>query len=66
MAVVSAILSNAGMNIATIKAHRDSRGGNALMAVELDTSPSDNVLIALSHLPQFEQVRIIPSLGFGG
>ena len=66
VAIVSAILANAGMNIATIKAHRDARGGHALMAVELDGAPSEGVLEALRHLPQFEQVRIIPSLGFGG
>ena len=66
VAVVTAILSNAGMNIATIKAHRASRGGQALMSVELDNNPSGGVLNALRHLPQFEQVRMIPSLGFGG
>ena len=66
VAVVTAILSKAGMNIATIKARRDSRGGQALMTVELDNNPSGSVLNDLRHLPQFEQVRIIPSLGFGG
>jgi L-serine dehydratase len=66
VAIVSAILANAALNIATIKAHRNTRGGQALMTVELDTEPSANVMDSLRCLPQFEQVRLIPSLGFGG
>jgi L-serine dehydratase len=66
VAIVSAILANANLNIATIKAHRDSRGGKALMTVELDMEPPANVLDSLRCLPQFEQVRFLPSLGFGG
>jgi L-serine dehydratase len=66
VAIVSAILANAGLNIATIKAHRTARGGQALMAVELDSAPPASVLESLRGLPQIEQVRCIPSLGFGG
>jgi len=66
VAIVSAILANASLNIATIKAHRNSRGGQALMTVQLDAEPPANVLDSLRCLPQFEQVRFIPSLGFGG
>jgi L-serine dehydratase len=66
VAIVSAILANAALNIATIKAHRDTRGGQALMTVELDAVPPASVLESLRCLPQFEQVRFIPSLGFGG
>ena len=66
VAIVSAILANAGLNIATIKAHRTARGGQALMAVELDSAPTPSVLESLRGLPQIEQVRCIPSLGFGG
>ena len=66
VAIVTAILSNAAMNIATIKAHRTARGGQALMTVELDEAPPLGVLDSLRHLPHFEQVRFIPSLGFGG
>lgn len=66
VAVMSAILANSALNIATIKAHRNARGGQALMTVELDTAPPTHVLEALRCLPQFEQVRSIPSLGFGG
>jgi len=66
VAMVSAILSNAGMNIATLKAHRTSRGGQALMAVQLDHTPTGTVLNALRFLPGIEQVRFVPRLGFGG
>ena len=66
VAIVSAILANAALNIATIKARRDSRGGRALMTVELDAEPPASVLESLRCLPQFEQVRFLPSLGFGG
>jgi L-serine dehydratase len=66
VAVVSAILANAAINIATIKAHRTERGGQALMAVQLDEIPPTGVLDSLRHLPHFEQVRFIPALAFGG
>jgi len=66
VAVVSAILANAAINIATIKAHRTERGGQALMAVQLDEIPPSGVLDSLRHLPHFQQVRFIPALGFGG
>jgi L-serine dehydratase len=65
VAIVSAILANASLNIATIKAHRNTRGGQALMTVQLDAEPPLNVLDSLRCLPQFEQVRFIPCLGFG-
>ena len=66
VAVVSAILANATINIATLKAHRTERGGQALMAVQLDEVPPPGVVESLRHLPHFEQVRFIPALGFGG
>jgi len=66
VAIVSAILANAMINIATLKAHRTERGGQALMAVQLDEVPPPGLLESLRHLPHFEQVRFIPALGFGG
>lgn len=66
VAVVSAILANAGLNIASMKVHRTSRGGQALMSVQLDELPPDGVLDSLRHLPNFQQIRFIPALGFGG
>ena len=66
VAIVAAILSNASLNIATLKAHRASRGGQALMAVQLDLEPPADVVNALRHLPQMDQLRFIPALDFGG
>jgi L-serine dehydratase len=66
VAIVSAILANAAINIATLKAHRTERGGQALMSVQLDEVPPEGILESLRHLPHFEQVRFIPALGFGG
>jgi L-serine dehydratase len=65
VAIVGAILANASLNIATLKAHRTTRGGQALMSVELDAAPPIGVLETLRSLPQIEQVRFIPRLGFG-
>ena len=66
VAMVSAVLADAGLNIAAMKVHRTSRGGQALMAVQLDEPPTVDVLASLHALPHFEQVRFIPALGFGG
>lgn len=66
VAQVTSIFSAIGMNIATLKAHRTGRGGDALMSVQLDEVPSAEVLDALRHLPGFQQVRFVPRLGFGG
>jgi L-serine dehydratase len=65
VAIVGAILANAALNIATLKAYRTARGGQALMSVELDHEPSEGVLETLRSLPQIEQVRFIPRLGLG-
>jgi L-serine dehydratase len=66
VAVVSAILASAALNIATMKVHRTSRGGQALMSVQLDEAPSEDLVDSLRHLTHFQQVRFIPALGFGG
>lgn len=65
VAVVSAVLAHAAINIAAIKAHRTIRGGQALMEVQLDTAPPTAVLDALKQLPPFEQVRFVPALDQG-
>lgn len=59
---VGSVLAEAGLNIATIKAHRTERGGEALMTVELDQVPSAETLDALNHLHPLEMVRFIPGL----
>lgn len=66
IAVVSSVLADASLNIATMKVHRMARGGEALMAIQLDDTPSNDVMEALRRLPHLRQIHFIPALGFGG
>lgn len=63
VAVVSALLAQAGLNIATIKAHRTARGGLALLSIQCDQVPPDPTLGALRSLPDVVSVRFVPALG---
>lgn len=63
VAVVSALLAQAGLNIATIKAHRTSRGGLALLSIQCDQVPPEPTLGALRSLPDVVSVRFVPALG---
>lgn len=65
VAVVSSVLAHGAINIAAIKAHRTVRGGLALMEVQLDEAPTPQLLEALKQLPNFQQVRFVPSLEGG-
>lgn len=62
VAVTSALLANARVNIATITAHRASRGGQALMEIQCDQVPPSGTLEALRALPDTAWVRFIPRL----
>ncbi len=66
VAAVSSVLAGQALNIAEMKVHRTARGGRALMAVELDQAPGDDVIRALRRLPEMAGVRFVPSLGGGG
>ena len=59
---MSTVLARAAINIAAIKAHRQKRGGMALMEVQLDEVPPVHILQTLRNLPRFEQVRFVPAL----
>ncbi len=62
VAEVSRVLAEAKMNLAAIKAHRRTRGGQALMEVQLDEVPPQALLETLQSLARFEQFRFIPAL----
>ncbi len=62
VAEVSRVLADAKLNIAAIKAHRRQRGGQALMEVQLDEVPEEQLFVILRALPRFEQVRFVPAL----
>lgn len=63
VAVVSALLAQAGINIATLKAHRTERGGLALLSIQCDQVPQAPTLVALQSLPEVRWVRFVPALG---
>lgn len=63
VAVVSALLAQARLNIATIKAHRTARGGLALLSIQCDQVPPEPTLGALRSLPDVVSVRFVPALG---
>lgn len=62
VAVVSSLLAQAQVNIASIKAHRDARGGVALMTIQCDQVPPRGTLEALRALPDTVWARFIPAL----
>lgn len=63
VAVVSSILANAQVNLASIQAHRASKGGQALLTIKCDQVPPSGTLEALRALPKTNWVRFIPALG---
>lgn len=51
VARIATILSDAGVNIATLRLSRKSRGGDAFMVFEVDEQPGDDVRDAMRGLP---------------
>ena len=62
VAAVSGLLADRSFNIAEMKVHRTTRGGRALMALELDQAPDEETIGALRGLPDMAGVRFIPDL----
>lgn len=60
IAAVSRIIAENGGNIATIYSMRSRRGGDALLAVEIDKRLDKYVLDYLTHVPYASWVRILP------
>lgn len=59
IALVTAILSNRGVNIAQMRVFRKLRGGSALMVVETDEAVGDGELKAIAALPPVTAIRSI-------
>lgn len=59
IATVAQLLSNARINIATMRVFRQAAGGPAIMAITLDALPSEDLLEALRHLPQVTDVTLL-------
>ena len=59
IATVTQLLSNARINIATMRVFRKEAGGMAIMAITLDALPDEKLLDALRHLPNVGDVTLL-------
>lgn len=62
IAMVTHLLSDARINIATMRVFRREAGGEAIMAIELDERPGAALLTALRMLPAVTDVTLLDQL----
>ena len=62
IAMVTRLLSEAGINIATMRVFRHEVGGKACMAIELDARPEPALLAALRALSGLKDVTLLDQL----
>ena len=62
IAMVTHILSGVQINIATMRVFRREAGGEAIMAIELDQRPQDNLIAALKILPAVSDVTLLDQI----
>ncbi|QFP77064.1 L-serine ammonia-lyase, iron-sulfur-dependent subunit beta [Deinococcus sp. AJ005] len=62
IARVAATIAADGVNIAALTCTRQTRGGQALLAIELDAALSPQALAFLDHWPDTNWVRLLPKL----
>jgi L-serine dehydratase len=60
VAKVASTLSDAGVNVATLRVSRRRKGGEAIHVYELDSPPADGVAATLGALPAVTLVRLVP------
>ena len=63
VARIAGILSDDGVNIATLRLTRKHRGGDAFMVIEVDEQPGDNVGEDLRALPWVRWTHRIDKVG---
>ncbi|HRN51934.1 MAG TPA: L-serine ammonia-lyase, iron-sulfur-dependent subunit beta [Gemmatimonadaceae bacterium] len=63
VARIAGILSDSGVNIATLRLTRKHRGGDAFMVIELDERPEEGVGAALKALPWVRWAHRIDKVG---
>ena len=63
VARITSILSDAGVNIATLRLTRKHRGGDAFMVIELDERPDESVRDAVRALPWVKWSHRIDKVG---
>ena len=61
IAAISKQVSEAHLNIATMRVFRDTEGGKAIMALELDGEAPDELLQALAQLRDVYRVAYLPA-----
>lgn len=61
IAAISKQVSEAHLNIATMRVFRDTQGGKAIMALELDGEAPDELLQALAQLRDVYRVAYLPA-----
>ena len=59
IAKVSRLLAASNTNIATMRVFREEAGGRAVMALELDSIPSDAHIAALRNVTAFDSVTLL-------
>ncbi|MBE5787081.1 MAG: L-serine ammonia-lyase, iron-sulfur-dependent, subunit beta [Clostridiales bacterium] len=62
IAMVTHLLSNERINIATMRVFRREAGGQAIMAIELDERPPQSLLSALKMLPTITDVTLLDQI----
>lgn len=62
IAMVTHILSGVQINIATMRVFRREAGGEAVMAIELDQRPQENLIAALKILPAVSDVTLLDQI----
>jgi len=62
IARIASMVAADGVNIATLTCTRENRGGQALLAIELDAALSPQALAFLGHSPDINWVRLLPKL----
>jgi len=56
---VSGVLAHAGLNIASMRVSRERRGEKALMLIELDTKPTDDVAALVRQVDNVRHARVV-------
>lgn len=62
IARIATTIAADGVNIATLTCTRQNRGGQALVAIELDAALSPQALAFLNHWPDTNWVRLLPDV----
>jgi len=63
IARIAGLLSEDGVNIATLRLTRKHRGGDAFMVIEVDDPPADAVLAAIKALEWVRWTHRIEKVG---